>query len=89
MLDDPEGTAECVTVSMFRMWIRLSGISRATSTNGRRSFSVTSAVLVRRLSERPVAMAPRVRIEHGMTSAMAALMAAAAVVLFAAGSVSV
>jgi hypothetical protein len=53
---------------MFRMWMRLSGVSRGTSTSLRRSFSVTSAARLTRSLVRPVAIAASDRIEHGITT---------------------
>ena len=51
--------------SMFSRWIAESGVSRGTSTSGRRSFSITSAARSIRLSARPPAIAPSVPIVHG------------------------
>ena len=57
-----------VTVLMLRRCARLSGASRATSTRRRRSFSITSAARVSRLSPKPCAMAASVRMEQGATT---------------------
>jgi hypothetical protein len=53
---------------MLRRWARLNGVSRTISTRRRRSFSVTSAARVSRLSPKPCAMAASVFIEHGATT---------------------
>ena len=57
-----------VTASMFRRWIRLSGVSRVTSTNRRRSLRQTSAARGSSSLVLPVAMDANVRMEHGMTT---------------------
>ncbi len=54
-----------VTATMLRRCARFNGVSRTISTSRRRSFSVTSAARVIRLSPRPCATAASVRIEHG------------------------
>ena len=53
---------------MFSRWITLRGDSRVTSTSRRRSFRVTSAARVRRLSENPPAIEASVFIEQGTTA---------------------
>ena len=50
---------------MFSRWIADSGVSRGTSTSGRRSFSITSAARSIRLSASPRAIAPSVPICTG------------------------
>ena len=57
---------------MFSRWIRLSGVSRGTSTSRRRSLSITSAQRWIRLPPTPWAIAARVDIEHGATTAAGA-----------------
>lgn len=57
-----------VSASMFSKWISLSGLSRASSTSLRRSFSATSAAREIRLSEYPVRIAANVFMLHGATS---------------------
>jgi len=54
-----------LSASMFSRWIVESGVSRGTSTSGRRSFSITSAARSIRLSARPCAIAPSVPTVHG------------------------
>jgi hypothetical protein len=56
-----------VTAVMLRRWARLNGVSRTISSRRRRSFSVTSAARVSRLSDRPCAMAASDFIEQGAT----------------------
>ena len=53
---------------MFSRWIAESGVSRGTSTSGRRSFSMTSAARSIRLSARPPAIAPSVPMLQGQTT---------------------
>ena len=53
---------------MLRRWARLNGVSRTISSSRRRSFSITSAARVSRLSPSPCATAASVRIEHGATT---------------------
>ena len=50
---------------MLRRWIALSGVSRGTSTSGRRSLSITSAARSIKLSARPAASAPAVPMLQG------------------------
>ena len=57
-----------VTAVMLRKCARLNGVSRTISTSRRRSFSVTSAARVNRLSDRPWATAASVFIEQGVTT---------------------
>ncbi len=57
---------------MFSMWIRLSGVSRVTSTSRRRSLSITSAQRWMRLRAAPEAIAPSVDPEHGAIRAAGA-----------------
>jgi len=61
-----------VTDVMLRRWARLNGVSRTISNSVRRSFSVTSAARVTRLSDRPCATAANVFIEQGATTIAAA-----------------
>ena len=53
---------------MLRRCARLNGVSRTIRISRRRSFSVTSAARVRRLSERPWAIAASDFIEQGATT---------------------
>ena len=53
------------SVSMFRRWIALNGVSRTTSTSRRRSFSTTSAARQTRLWLKPFAIADSVFMLHG------------------------
>ena len=55
------------SASMVRRWTACSGVSRTISTSRRRSFSTTSAARVSRLELTPLAISPRLRIEHGAT----------------------
>lgn len=57
-----------VTVSMLRMWMRLNGVSRGTTTSLRRSLRHTSTARVSRSVTVPVAMVAKVFIEHGTTA---------------------
>ena len=54
-----------VTAVMLRRCARFSGVSRATNTSLRRSFSTTSAARLSRLSAKPCATPASVFIEHG------------------------
>ena len=54
-----------VTAHMLRRCARLKGVSRTISSSGRRSFSITSAARVSRLSPKPCATAASVFIEQG------------------------
>ena len=57
-----------VTVSMLRMWIEVERRLRVTSTSRRRSLRQTSAARATRSVVLPVAIAARLRIEHGTTT---------------------
>ena len=55
-----------VIVSIFRIWMRLYGVSRTTQMSLLLSFSITSAALVIKSLETPVAILPIVPIEQGI-----------------------
>jgi hypothetical protein len=57
-----------VTVSVLRMWMRLSGVSRGTKTRRRRSFKHTSAARDSRFALVPVAISASDFIEQGTTT---------------------
>ena len=61
-----------VAAVMLRRWARLNGVSRTINTRRRRSFNVTSAARVSRLSPNPCAMAASDFIEQGATTIAAA-----------------
>ena len=57
-----------VMLVMLRKCARFSGVSRTIRIRRRRSFSMTSAARVMRLSDRPCATAASVRMEQGATT---------------------
>ena len=55
-----------VRASIFRIWIRLYGVSRMHRINCLLSFRITSAALVIKSLDKPLAILPIVPMEQGM-----------------------